>query len=173
MDLDMNVTSEARAPDSCQVGDEVQYLPHVCHAFNCDQNNEYPWVIGLRANPRYETNPATGEKELVEDVIEVDEGTLNRTVLPGIHRMPDQSQERKRLVPLRPKKPWKALVTKVNEDGTMDLDVTSNVGNGMLTLHYCRVPVDGSGKVPHSCCKTRAAGGSPAQPQRSEAKLKE
>lgn len=140
-------------PSDYQVGDVVEYLPHVCHAFNCNANNEYPWVIGLKQNPRYVINPSTGEQEVVEDVVEVDEGHLHRAVLPNLLNAPDSREQRKRLVPLRPKRPWKAVVTEVNPDGTLDLDINSNVGTGMITLGYAKVPVDETGKLPHSCRK--------------------
>jgi len=134
-----------------QVGTEVEYLPHECHSLNYNQNNEYPWVIGKKQNPRYETNPQTGVQELVEEVEEVEEGRLHRTVIPNIHRSPNGSEERKRLVPLRPRHPWPAKVTRVNPDGTLDLDILSNIGNGMVTLGYRKVPVDETGRIPHSC----------------------
>ena len=140
---------------SYQVGDVVEYLPHVCHAFNCNANNEYPWVIGERKNPRYERDPVTGEEKLVEDVVELDEGKMHRNVLPFLQHLPNPKEERQRYVPLRPKRPWKALVTKVNPDGTVDLDVESNVGSGMLTLHYKSIAVDETGQVPHTCRKKK------------------
>jgi hypothetical protein len=134
-----------------EVGDEVNYLPHECHAYNCNANNEYPWVIGERKNPHYEENPDTGEKELVEDVVELDEGNFHRVVLPAINRSPDPKEARKRLVPLHPKKPWKAVVSNVNSDGTVNLDVESNVGTGMTILHYVNVPLDEAKKSHHTC----------------------
>ena len=133
-----------------KVGDKVEYVPHMCHAFNCNQNNEYPWVIGMKVNPQYKDNPHTGEKELVEDVVELDEGRLHRTVLPGIFVEPESGLTRKKLVPLRPVKPWLAIVRGLHGDA-LDLDIDSNVGSGMITLHYDRVPVDESGLAPHSC----------------------
>lgn len=136
------------------VGDSVEYMPHICHAYNGNQNNEYPWVIGQKRNPHYETDPKTGEKVLVEDIVELDEGHLHRNVLPLISRAPDIREERKKLVPVRPKNPWPAVVRSINDDGTVDLDIVSNVGVGMVTLHYNRVPVDVDGKIPHSCRPT-------------------
>lgn len=136
---------------SLQVGDDVWYVPHVSHSFNCNLNNEYPWVVGVRQNPHYEENESTGERELVEDVVEVEEGHLHRAVLPSVSRHPNPREERQRLVPLRPKKPWRAVVRRVNADGTVDLDVDSNVGEGMITLHYNKVQVDQAGTAPHTC----------------------
>lgn len=135
------------------VGDVVEYLPHVCHAFNCNANNEYPWVIGLKKNPHYELNPQTGENEIVEDVVELDEGQLHRTVLPGIHHSPSPKEGRGKLVPLRPQRAWPARVIAVEPDGTVDLDIASNIGSGMITLHYRNVPIDESGSKPHTCRK--------------------
>ena len=134
-----------------QVGDEVNYVPHICHAYNCDGNNRYPWVIGLKKGPHYEKNPDTGEDELVEDVVEIDEGHLHRVVIPAMNRSPDPREARKQLVPLRPKHPWKAVVRNVNTSkGTADLDIESNVGMGMTTLHYNDVPIDDL-KGHHTC----------------------
>ena len=140
---------------SCQVGDVVEYLPHVAHAFNCNQNNEYPWVLGLKQNPHFAVNPITGEQEMIEDIVELDEGHLQRSILPSIYNSPNPREEIKKLVPLRPKKPWKATVVNVNKDGTLDLDIDSNMGSGMVTLQYKRVPIDGTGRIPHTCRKPR------------------
>lgn len=139
------------------VGDVVEYLPHVCHAFTPDPNNRYPWVIGMKQNPRYEENPNTGARELVEDIVEIDEGRLHREVLPHVGRGPNPTDVKGRLVPLRPRNPWAATVTAVHPGGrTVDLDVDSNVGRGMITLHYARVPVDEAGMTPHTCRKKEA-----------------
>lgn len=138
--------------DDYKVGDVVEYLPHMCHAFNHNGNNEYPWVIGMKKNPHYEEHPHTGEKVLVEDVVELEESRLHRHVLPGIAQAPNPGEERKKLVPLRPTKPWRAVVRGVRDDG-LDLDIDSNIGVGMITLHYDGVPVDESGTTPHSCRK--------------------
>lgn len=143
------------AAQSYQVGDVVEYLPHICHAFTPDANNHYPWVIGLKQNPHYEENPQTGEKEIIEDVVELEEGHMHRHVLPHIGHAPNPRDQKSKLVPLRPKCPWRAVVQKVHEDGTVDLDVESNVGRGMVTLHYANVPVDESAATPHSCRKAK------------------
>ena len=135
------------------IGDRVLYLPHANHSFNCNHNNEYPWVIGLKQNPHYETNKNTGDRDIVEDIVELEEGYLHRTVLPSIFNSPNPREERKKLVPLRPGRPWPAVVRGINADGTVDLDIASNVGSGMLTLHYNRVPLDETRSLPHSCFK--------------------
>ena len=137
--------------NAVSIGDRVWYVPDMCHAYNCNLNNEYPWTIGFRQNPHYEENPDTGERELVEDVLELEEGHLHRVVLPAVHRHPNPKEERIKLVPLRPGKPWPAVVRKVNSDGTLDLDIDSNVGVGMVTLHYDRVPLDENKDTPHTC----------------------
>lgn len=137
-------------PPKISVGDEVWYVPHICHAFNCNANNEYPWVIGMKQSPHYEIDKDTGEEKLVEDVKELDEGNLHRVVLPALDRSPNPKEARKNLVPLRPSKPWRAVIRKVNPDGTVDLDVDSNIGSGMTTLHYNRIVLDDS-KKPHTC----------------------
>ncbi len=49
---------------------------------------------------------------------------------------------------LVPNKPWAGTVTKVNDDGTYDLDITP--GNG-FTLHETRVSVDDLRQTPHTC----------------------
>ena len=148
------MASEYEVLAGLQVGDRVWYVPHMCHAFNCNLNNEYPWVVGIKQNPHYEENRDTGEKELTEDIVEVEEGQLHRAVLPLVHRHPTPREERKRLVPLHPKNPWRAVVCRVHENGTVDLDIESNVGAGMVTLQYNRIPVvDRAGIEPHTCYK--------------------
>lgn len=134
-----------------KVGDRVEYVPHLCHAFNCNGNNEYPWVIALRKNPRYEKDAITGERMVVEDLEELEEGRLHRNVLAGIHQAPNINEAKALLVPMRPTKLWPAVVRGVSDDGTLDLDIESNIGRGMNTLHYDRVPIDESGSTPHSC----------------------
>lgn len=141
---------------SYNVGDAVEYLPHVCHAFTPDSNNCYPWVIGMKGPPRYERNPTTGEQEIVEDVTEIDEGRLHREVLPGVNRAANPKEERARLVPLRPKHPWPAVITQVYGDGSVDLQAQSNVGRGMVTLYYTKVPIDETGRTPHSWRKPQS-----------------
>lgn len=139
--------------DEFTVGDEVEYFPHMCHGLNCNHSNEYPWVFGLKQNPHHVVNKNTGQPEVVEDIVEVEEGRLHRAILPGIRVSPDPSEHMKKLVPLRPKRPWKAKVAGVNSDGTLDLEVESNIAPGMITLGYRGVKVDESGLVPHSCRK--------------------
>ena len=145
--------------DIVKVGDVVEYLPHICHAFTPDENNQYPWVIGLRQNPHYEENPRTGEKEVVEDIVELEEGHLHRSVIPQIGHSPNPRDQKSKLVPIRPKKPWRGIVQHVHADGTVDLDVESNIGRGMVTLHYAKVPIDEAGRTPHSCRKVKGYGG--------------
>lgn len=140
----------APEPKAIQVGDTVWYVPHISHAFNCNQNNEYPWAIGMKKNPHYEENPDTGEQELVEDIVEVKEGDLHRNVLPHVFRHPNPKEERKKLIPLRPKNPWRATITALNPDGTANIDIDSNIGAGMVTLHYRNVPHDPQAQTPHS-----------------------
>lgn len=133
------------------VGKKVLYLPHICHSLNCDHNNEYPWVIGIKQNPRLEKNPETGELETVEEVVEVDESKLSRTVLPSVINAPNPKEQHQKIVPLRPRKPWPAVIIATNKDNTLDLDILSNVGSGMVTLQYRHVPIDETRSKPHSC----------------------
>ena len=142
---------QAEEHPSYHVGDVVEYLPHECHAFNCNTKNEYPYVVGMKSNPHYETNPTTGRQEVVEDIVEIDEGYLHRSVLPQVRNAPNPKDQKSNLVPLRPQNPWSAVVRAVNDNGTLDLDIASNVGGG-ITLHYNGVPVDKDRRMPHSCC---------------------
>ena len=142
------------APAKYQVGDTVEYLPHECHAFNCNSKNEYPYVIGLKQNPHYEVDPKTGKQVVVEDIVELDEGHLHRAVLPQVRNAPNPGDQKNTLVPVRPRHPWPAVIRAVNGDGTVDLDIASNVGGG-ITLHYNRVQVDEGCRTPHSCHKPK------------------
>ncbi len=123
-----------------QVGDKVQYVPHVCHALSRAIDGSYPWAIGRRGRPkmvRQGRNIAPAEEPgEVEELVDKD----LHDYLAEIRRSPQQQNMRGALVMLRPLKTWNAVVRAVNDDGTVDLDITDGTHSG-VTLHYDKVPV--------------------------------
>lgn len=106
-----------------KVGDKVRYVPHICHAHNCDANGNYPWVFGWQEHPKKE--------------IEELKGARVRQVMGMIRRMANPSVGRRKLTLIRPAQTWNAVVRAVNEDGTVNLDIQSNQGG--VILHYNNV----------------------------------
>lgn len=122
--------------------DEVNYLPDELHAFHRDHNGDYTWVIGVRKRvPVLEGTPG----QTIEHIQELSTRELDNQ-LKVLRRHPNPNEERKKFVLLRPAKPWKGVVTQVNDDGTVNLDI--EVGNG-FTLHYDNVKVDQSKNYTH------------------------
>ncbi len=120
-----------------EVGDDVFYTPGVFHALQRDRDGGYPWVIGRRH--------AGGVEEL--------HGNDLNSFINEICRSPSPAEARRDLVLIQPCAFWLARVTSVYEDLVVDLDVQSS--NGGVTLQYERVPVDPTGKRPHSCHKRK------------------
>ncbi len=136
-------------PAEVSVGDRVYYLPDNCHATNQNADGSYPYVMGLRT--------ATFDQRTQKQsftVRELDDRQL-KEYLNFVRRSPNVGAERGNLVPLRPAAAWPAIVTAVNANGTVDLDVASN--NGGVTLHYRNIKVDRKRKRFHSCYTLDAA----------------
>lgn len=115
-----------------EIGDRVHYLPGSEQAFLKGQDGTYPWAIGLK---RY---GMVGNK-VQEIVDELSHKQLDE-YLDFLHRCPDPTAERKRIVFLRPKVAWPAVVTEILENGNLALEVQSS--NTGVTLHYASVPED-------------------------------
>ncbi len=113
------------------VGDCVLYVPHLCHALDQDLEGDFQWH---HANPRAPEGsakqllPATDVKKLLQ-----------------VHK----GEARKFLEPARPAKLWPGKVTKVNEDGTCDLEVAYLCQHGVQHGMAC-VPQDPKGLKAHS-----------------------
>ncbi len=144
-----------------QVGDKVLYVPHVCHALNQNPlTKDYPWVFGDRAGrPRLPAYKRQDDGSDPDKPYELEGKELQRflTEVKG-------SDRRDRIVFIRPKELWPATVRAVNPDGTVNLDVTSNVGG--FTLHYNNVKIDREPGTPtiekHHTCRLIYKGSSDA-----------
>ena len=124
------------------VGDKCWYIPGRAHAFVKDKNNSFPWVFGLRKGF------AVRGGEQVEDIKEMtDADALGYFAL--MRNAPTPGDLRAAIVLIRPKQRWPAVVTGVNADGTVTLDVQHH--NDAVTLHETAVAVDEAEKKPHSC----------------------
>ena len=129
-----------------QVGDEVNYLPHECHAFDKDATNgERAWVFGRKHNKQVKQHGK--QPSFVEEVHELSDREAE-DMIAFIGRCPDPAVARKELALVRPKAPWKAVVKAVNPDDTVNLAVRSCVGG--VTIHYDNVPVKDV-HAPHTC----------------------
>jgi hypothetical protein len=115
------------------VGDRVVYLPAPHYALQQGHGGELPWVLGRQ-------NPQRGD---VEELA----GDRLAEALLSLKRSPNPAEERRRLVLVRPNRPWPAVVTAVAPDGSVSLDV--EVGNG-CTLHETGVKPDPTRTQPHT-----------------------
>lgn len=118
-----------------QVGDQVKYVPAMCYARDPNPGGGYPWDMG-RKIVRRENNQMV---EVIEKVTGNELGKLVATAKRG---------GANKLVLIAPNCVWNAVVTAVNEDGTVNLDVQSN--NGGVTLHEDNVKISDA-KEPDTC----------------------
>lgn len=123
-----------------KVGDKVNYVPDMTHALEKGPNGDYPWVIGVKRVRRVNGRPT----EVVEEL----EGKPLEDYLAALRRSPKADEERKKLVFLRPNTTWPATVVAVHDDGTVDLDIKSNVGG--VTLNYTNIELDDNAEQFHS-----------------------
>lgn len=129
-------------------GDEVLYVPHTIHGRQQNLDGDYTWVWGLK---RQHHRVVRGRAEVYEDVEELDDRQTTQQ-LDLIHRHPDPESQMRNLVPIRPRRKFKAIVRAVNEDETVNLDIQGDNG---VTLHYDNVRVsdvdDEEGVEHHTC----------------------
>lgn len=128
-----------------KVGDKVRYVPHSIHALHKDIAGDYPWHIGRKRVVRQPTTEGIENVEVVEKL----EGKALDVFLADIKRAPDRKEAMKKLCLIAPKQVWPAVVTAVNADGTVALDVQANRSG--ITLHEPRVSVNQAEALPHSC----------------------
>jgi len=120
-----------------EVGDKVLYVPSLNHALETDANGVTVWEIGLKKTVRSNTGKMTEETE----------------VLTSLRRIKEELRTNKdRVVYVKPNRLWKGIVTQVNEDGTVSLDLPGNKTG--TTLSYINVKVDHSKTKAHTCCAT-------------------
>jgi len=117
-----------------KVGDKVKYVPHSIHAHQMNKDG-FPFVFGWKEGKNV--------KQLTQD-----EALLK---LKHIKKQPAShaANERAKLVPLHCHKPWDAVVTAVNEDGSLNLDISDPTTGA--TLHYPGVKIDPTARAMHSC----------------------
>lgn len=131
-----------------QIGDKVNYVPAAAHALDRDSRGNYPFVIGRKSRERV---PGTNRFE--EVVVEMQGAALD-AYLRELSNSPERGNEKdKGLLLVRPCQLWSAVVTSVNEDDTVDLDIAYPRHSG-VTLHYGNVPVTSSNATdltPHTC----------------------
>ena len=114
-----------------KIGDNVNYVPAECHALIEDSRGEYPWVVGHK-------DRAGVVRELSDAELVVKIKTMRRQ---------GSSMVKEHLELVRPKTLWPAVVVGIDGD-KVSLDVDQP--NSPIT-HHVTVPVDPTGKTPHSC----------------------
>lgn len=112
------------------LGDNVLYSADKCHAYQIDRNGNYCF--------KFKAKYSNGEIKDVKDV------ELPKYIAM-VKSTPHMSGT---LIPDRPREMWDAIVTGVNEDGTLNLDIKDP--NGFATHHCNNVPFDPTKKKPHS-----------------------
>ncbi len=130
-----------------QPGDKVLYVPDQVHARQRDRDGAYPWVFGWKTGRK--VIDTTGAR--TDEVVELDAAETSLKIAHIRRQTPArQESESTKLVFIRPNIRWQATVKLVDEEaGTANLDVID--GTTGTTLHYNGVPIDDSGKAPHSC----------------------
>ena len=130
----------AKGKPGPQVGDKVLYLPHVNHALHL-HHGDLGWVIGRK----HSTPTRNGMVEEVEELW----GDRLTEFLGALKRSPNSSQERANMVFIRPNKPWPAVITAVNDDGTVNVDI--DAGNGFTLHETVKLHKEGPPHTPHTC----------------------
>jgi hypothetical protein len=113
-----------------QVGDKVWYVPAECHAK--DKLNDGSLAWDFSREEKGILTPLSPEEAI--------------TMLSFLARRKDKI---KTMVATKPRVAWAAEVTKVHEDGKVDLDIYPHLPG--VTLHYEKIQVDLTEKIPHSC----------------------
>lgn len=118
------------------VGDKVLFVPTESHALDRDMNGNYAWEIG-RKNDK-------------GDVVVLTDNEVERFLV----RIKEHADNRDRLVLIRPKHFWDAVVRGVNPDGTVSLDIEHALPG--VTLHYDNIVVGEDTNTHHTCCVKEA-----------------
>jgi len=117
-------------------GDRVSYVPDAAHALNKDRDGNYAWA---------HYNKRDKDKEpLSHD--EVDAHLVS-------HVITHKGRNSFLLVPLEPTEgvAWKAIVTGVNPDGTVNLDIPHPDPNlAGVTLNYNNIKEDPGRTIAHT-----------------------
>ncbi len=124
-----------------KVGDEVLYIPDICHAKNRDISGVFAWSFGWRDERTGVVGPVLTDDDVADKIKYMYRKGPKRANLPGENKAQN-------LVPLAPKVKWPALVTAVNSDGTCNLDIDHCLQG--VTLHYERIAQDRAGNTPNT-----------------------
>lgn len=145
-----------------KVGDVVRYFPSADHACDKDVEGAYPWTFGFRQQRQVQQVP--GGRWGWEDYVEVLDDRRMKQIENYLDKHANPDAERKKLLLIKPTRTWKAKVTAVNADGTVNLDIEARWcerfqrGNG-FTLHYGPVPLVDHEKVKAVMAMPHAANG--------------
>lgn len=108
-------------------GDKVYYIPHKCHRLD-ESDKGLPWHYGKRTRHHgMQPVPAGEVKKILRS------------------RNPDLIDS---LVPLAPRRVWAATVLKVNDDGTLNLQIVTDRPGQIVC--YKNLARDETGKTPHT-----------------------
>lgn len=118
------------------INDVVEYVPSTLYARAQDDSSS--WTFGWRYT-RQEG------RDVRHEIVELSQSQLKEK-LAWLDRHSDRLAESRKLVPLRPRKTWKAVVKVINDDGTVSLDIESGARSG-VTIHERRVKVIDYDKV--------------------------
>ncbi len=133
-----------------QVGDEVAYIPDLCHSLQAAPDGSYPFVFGRKVSnrlaPPRRVGPASGKGG--EPVVEELDNRETKEFIVALRKSPNATQLREQLVVLRPNGYWLAVVRGLHEGNMADLDIQSS--NPGVTLHCDKVQLDPTGQLPHS-----------------------
>jgi hypothetical protein len=119
-----------------QVGDVVDYLPGVENALLRDSSGNYLWNIGREYPSGLKRSPGRRPVKIPGGVHQIESDEVEGKI-KDIRR---GQAPKTALIPLSPRASWKAAVTAVNADGTLNLDITSHLGG--LTYQYAGVMQD-------------------------------
>lgn len=113
------------------IGDQVFYVPHQCHAKEKDAQGNLQWVVGA-------------------EVTKYVNGRAQKVVQELTGKALEQYLKSKRPIQyIRPAVVWPAIVTQVNDNGTVNLNIQG--ANTGVTLHYDNVSIDEVSQEPHTC----------------------
>jgi hypothetical protein len=120
MKFDLEKTDLEKPGSGVAVGDVVKYVPDIAHALDIMPDGSLPWAFEKLDDTKSPPKP----------VPMTDHAVCNHLRYVG----------KGGLVPKNPKVTWRAVVRKVNDDGTADLDIDYPKYPGAVTHHYDRVP---------------------------------
>ncbi len=125
-------TDEPEVAATHKVGDSVQYVPDKCNALDEHSPGMFAWQLGWMVNTK------TKKVEPLTSYVRIKE---------QMRHIRQRPEDKERLVPIKPQVTWDAVVTDVNEDGTLGLDIKVPGG---ATHHYDNILQDKGDDAGHS-----------------------